>query len=177
MKTIAVAMLFLISAEPGFACQNSSDWIRYKSAEGRYSVLLPVQPAISTQERSTAAGEKVTQYKATASDGKATFLIAYFDHVPGTTFSFEKARDGMVAKINGTLLSESAIKLEGHRGRELKISVIGPDGTELLDRARLYDVHKRVYVLQVITVKSEDDSASAEKADRYFDSFQVTKTP
>ncbi len=177
MKKIAVALLFLISADPGFAFQNSSEWIRYKSIEGRYSILLPVQPTVSTQEWSTAAGAKVIQYKATASDGKATFLIGYFDHVPGTTFSFDKARDGIVGKIKGTLLSESAISLGGHRGRELKVSVKGSDGTELLNRARLYDVHKRVYVLQVITVKAEDDSASAEKADRYFDSFQVTKTP
>ena len=109
--------------------------------------------------------------------GGATFLIAYFDHLPGTTFSFDKARDGIVGTIKGTLLSENAISLRGHRGRKLKVSVKGPDGTELLDRARLYDVHKRVYVLQVITVKSEDDSGSAEKANRYFDSFQVTKTP
>lgn len=168
-------ILFLISAAPGFAFQNSSEWIRYKSAEGRYSILLPVQPTLSTQQSSTAAGKKVTQYRATASDGKATFLIGYYDYFSGTTFSFDKARDGILGKIKGTLLSERAIRLGGHRGRELKVSAIGIDGTELLDRARIYDVDKRIYVLQVITVKSEDHSASAEKADRYFDSFQVTK--
>lgn len=176
MKRIAVVVFFLISAEPGFAFQNSSEWIRYQSAEGRYSVLLPVQPTVSTQEWSTAAGKKVTQYRATASDGKATVLIGYFDYGSDTTFSFDKARDGIVGKIKGTLLSERVISLGGHRGRELKVSAKGSDGTELLDRARLYDVDKRVYVLQFITVKSEDDSASTEKADRYFDSFQVTKT-
>lgn len=168
-------VLFLISAGPGFAFQSSSEWIRYESAAGRYSVLLPVQPTLSTQEWSTAAGKKVTQYRCTAFDGQATFLIGYYDYFSGMTFSFDKARDGIVGKIKGTLLSERAIRLGGHRGRELTVSAIGPDGTELLDRARLYDVDKRIYVLQFITVKSEDDSASAEKADRYFASFQVTK--
>lgn len=174
-KHIALVVLFLIGAGPGFSFQNSSEWIRYESTAGRYSVLLPVQPTLSSQESFTAAGKKVIQYRATASDGNATFLIGYYDYFSGTTFSFDKARDGIVGKIKGTLLSDRAIRLENHRGRELKISARGPDGTELLDRARLYDVGKRVYVLQVITVKSEDDSASAEKADRYFASFQVTK--
>ena len=135
--------------------------------------MFPVQPTLSSQESSTAAGKKVIQYRASASDGKATFLIAYYDYSSGTTFSFDKARDGIVGKIKGTLLSERAIRLGSHRGRELSVSAIGPDGTELLDRARLYDVRRRIYVLQVITVKAEDDRAAIEKADRYFASFKI----
>ena len=175
MKQIALVVLFLIGTGSGFAFQSSSEWIKYQSAEGRYSILFPVQAKLSTQESTTLAGHNVTQYRASASDGKATFFIAYYDYSSGTTFSFDKARDGIVGKIKGTLLSERWIKLEGHQGRELKISAIGPDGTELLDRARLYNVHRRVYVLQVITVKTEEDSISAGKADRYFASFQLTK--
>ena len=175
MKKVALVLLVLISAGPAFTFQNSSEWIRYLSDAGRYSVLFPEQPTLSTQESSSTAGYKVTQYRASASDEKATFFIAYFDRSSGTTFSFDKARDAIVGKIKGTLLSERRIKLEGHHGRELLISATGPDGTKLLDRARLYSVHKRVYVLQVITVRSEDDAAAAERADRYFASFQETK--
>ncbi|MEO8434828.1 MAG: hypothetical protein ABI596_08025 [Pyrinomonadaceae bacterium] len=175
MKTLALAVLLLITAGPAFTFENSSEWIKYQSAEGRYSILFPVQPTLSTEQSTTLAGHKLTQYRASAADGKATFFIAYYDYFSGTMFSFDKARDGIVGKIKGTLLSERGIKLEGHQGRELQISAVGPDGTELLDRARLYSVHRRIYVLQVITVKSEDDSASAEKANRYFASFQITK--
>jgi len=174
-KRIALLVLFLIGAGPAFTFQNSSGWVRYQSDAGRYSILFPVQPTLSTQASSTAAGHKVTQYRASASDGKATFFIAYYDYSKGTTFSYDKARDGIVGKLKGTVLSERGIKLDGHQGRELQISAIGPDGTELLDRARLYDIGRRIYVLQVITVKAEDDNVSAEKADRYFASFQLTK--
>jgi hypothetical protein len=177
MQKIAVAVLLLISTEVGFGFQGSSEWIKYNSPEGRYSVLVPIQPKLSTQESATADGEKFTQYKATVIDANAVFLAGYFDHVPGTTFSLDKARDGMVGAVKGTLLSESAISLGGYPGLELKVSAKGSDGTEFLMRARFYDVDKRVYVIQFILPRSEDGSASAEKAARYFDSFQVTKTP
>src|SRR5687768_9476667 len=176
MKQIALLVLVSIAAGPAFTFQNSSEWIRHQSDAGRYSILFPVQPALSTHQSSTAAGNKITQYRATATDGRATFLIAYYDYSSGTTFSFERARNGMVGKLKGTLLNERAIALDGHQGRDLKISVKGPDGTELIDRARLYDIGRRVFVLQVITVKSEDDIVAAEKAERYFASFQIRKS-
>ena len=179
MKQIVLALLvlILISAGSVFGFQSASEWIKYDSAEGRYSVLLPNQPKLTTQESATAEGEKFPQYVASASDPNAVFLIGYFDHVPGTTFSLDKARDGMVNAIKGTLVSEGSISIDGSPGRELQVSATGPDGVEYLMRARFYDVDKRVYVLQYIIVKAGDDSASAAKAAKYFDSFKVTTTP
>jgi hypothetical protein len=175
-KYFAAILLLLMSASLAMSVQKPAEWVRYNSPEGRYSVLVPAQPELGTQESATADGQKFTQYKAAVSDGNGIYLIGYFDHVPGTTFSLDKARDGMVGALKGTLLSESAISLGGSPGRELKVTATS-DGTEFLLRARFYDVDKRVYVLQFIIPKSEDDSASAEKAARFFDSFQVTKTP
>lgn len=177
MKKFAVVLFLLLNAAIAFAFQNPGEWVRYNSPEGRYIVRLPAHPQVGTQESATADGEKFTQYKATVSDGNSVFLVGYFDHVPGTTFSLDKARDNMVEAIKGNLLSESAVSLGGSPGRELKVSARGSDGTEFLVRTRFYDVDKRVYVLQFIIPKAEDDSASAEKTARFFDSFQVTKTP
>lgn len=176
-KYFAAILLLLMSASLALSIQKPDEWIKYTSPEGRYSVLLPAQPKVGTQESATADGEKFTQYKAAVSDGNVVYLIGYFDHIPGTTFSLDKARDGMVGAIKGTLLSESAVSLGGSPGRDLRVSAKGSDGTEFLVRARFYDVDKRVYVLQFIIPKVEDDSASAEKTARFFDSFQATKTP
>lgn len=177
-KCLTAILLLLIGASFALSVQKPAEWIKYTSPEGRYSVLVPTQPKLDTQESAiTADGEKFTQYKAAVSDGNGLYLIGYFDHFPGTTFSLDKARDGMVGAIKGTLLSESAISLGGSPGRELKVTANSSDGTELLLRARFYDVDKRVYVLQFIIPKSEDDNATVEKTARFFDSFQVTKTP
>jgi len=102
-------------------------------------------------------------------------LIGYFDYVPGTIFSFDKARDGMINAVKGTLLGESAISLGGSPGRELKALTKDDEGTEYLLRARFYDIDKRVYVLQFIFPKSLDGDAMSAEGSRYFGSFQVVK--
>jgi hypothetical protein len=179
MKQLVLALLvwLLVNTGSAFGLQGSSEWVKYDSSEGRYSVLLPRQPKIATQEAATAEGEKFSQYTASSSDASAVFLVGYFDYVPGTTFSLDKARDGMVQAVKGTLVSEGPISLSGSPGRELKVSATGADGVEYLVQARFYDMGKRVYVLQFIIAKAADDSASATKAAKYFDSFKVVKTP
>jgi hypothetical protein len=173
-KATAPILLLLICAVVALGVQDSA-WINYNSAEGRYSVALPSQPELGTQESATADGVKFTQYKAVVTTGKSMFLVGYFDHVPGTVFSLDKARDGMVNGVKGTLLSESAISLGASPGRELKVVTKSEEGTEFLLRTRIYDVDKRVYVLQFVILKSDDDSTAAANAAKYFDSFQVLK--
>jgi hypothetical protein len=173
-RALALLSLLLVCAAAASAVQNSP-WINYTSAEGRYGVSLPSNPVIGTQESATADGVKFTQYKATVIDGSAVFLIGYFDHLPGTVFSLDKARDGLVAAVKGTLLSESSISIGGSPGRELKVITKGDGGTEYLLRARYYDVDQRVYVIQFITLKAEDDAVAAANATKYFDSFQILK--
>lgn len=178
MKRIVLALigLLLISANAA-GIQSAGEWVKYDSPEGHYSVLLPGQPQVTTQEAATADGEKFPQYMAKAADASALFLVGYFDHVPGTTFSLDKARDGMLAAIKGTLVSEGPITLDGSAGRELQIMATGSDGVEYVVRARFYDTDKRVYVLQFIIAKSAEDSSSTAKAAKYFDSFKVSSTP
>jgi hypothetical protein len=49
-------------------------------------------------------------------------------------------------------------------------------GAEYLMLARFYDIDRRVYVIQFISLKSAEPGVD-EKAARYFDSFQVVRTP
>src|SRR6185503_4490286 len=172
-KALAPIFLLLICAAVAFAVQEST-WINYTSAEGRYSVALPSQPEVASQESTTPGGTKLTQYKATVVKESTVFMVGYFDYVPGTTFSLDKARDGMVSGVKGTLLSESVISLAGSPGRELKV-VTNTEGTEFVMRARVFDLDRRVYVLQFIVPKSDEDSTSATNAAKYFDSFKVLK--
>jgi len=176
MKKFTTAILILLMGAPlALSVQKPADWIRHVSLDGRYSVLMPAQPTLGTQEAASPDGAKFTQYKATFADDSGIYLVAYFDHVPGTTFSLEKARDGMVQAVKGTLLSDSAINLEENPGRELRLTA-SSEGIEFLLRAKFYNVGTRVYVLQFIVPKSRDTSATAADAARFFDSFQLTKT-
>ena len=174
-KCVAAVVILLMGTSLGLSIQKSGEWIRYRSAAGRYTVWLPSQPSVGMQESATADGIRFVQYKATVVEGSAVFLTAYFDHVPGTIFSLDKARDGMVGAVKGTVLGESIISLGGSPGRELKVATKDEEGIEYLLRSRLYDIGKRVYILQFIFPKSLDSQAMTAEGSKYFDSFQVSK--
>lgn len=151
--------------------------LRYTSPEGRYSVLLPAQPNLSSQQVSAPDGTPMTQYMVTAAGNMGMVMVAYFDYAADVVFSLDKARDGMVTSIKGTLLDEHSMSLGGAPGRQVKISARTEQGMEFIDRARFYDVKPRVYVLQCITPKSLDGTAIAERCEQFFDSFRVRATP
>src|SRR5262249_8898133 len=130
MKT-KIAFVVLLSAVYALA-MPPADWTKYSSPEGRYSILFPTDPQVSSHETPTASGDKVTQYMAMSSDSGATCVVAYFAIKPGTTFSFDNARDGMVAAIKGTLVSEKSLTLGSYPGRELKIAAQAPSGQDFI---------------------------------------------
>ena len=174
MNKARVTALVVMSAALAFgAPQQKKDWVKYNSAEGRYSVLFPNEPELETQEVTAAAtGEKFTQYRATSYYSANTYGVAYFDH-RGGTFSFDEARDGVIASLKATLLAEKAISLGRYRGRELRFSAkVGV--IEVFVLMRYYVVGKRIYIVQFAYQRSSGNS-SAEKAAKFFDSFTVVE--
>ena len=145
-------------------------WIKYDSTAGRFSVLLPGQPKLSTQESATADGVKFTQYLSNASSATAVCLTGYFDQVPGTVFNFDQARDGMVKAVKGSMLWEKAISLGVHTGREFQI-VANLDGTDAMFRVRIYQVQTRIFVLQFISEKKYEGLEIVKESKKYLDSF------
>ncbi|MDQ1728514.1 MAG: hypothetical protein QOD33_639 [Pyrinomonadaceae bacterium] len=181
MKNLFVAIVLLVfNAALAFSVQEPAGWITYTSPEGHYTVSLPLQPKTKTQESATADGEKFTQYLATSSDARTVFMIGFFDVVPGTVFSATVARDAMVKSVSGKLISDDAITLGVSPGHDLNIALKLPTGEppadeEYVDRARIYEVEKRVYILQVIFPKSLEGAEQGAKVSRFFDSFQMVK--
>jgi hypothetical protein len=172
-RCVSAICLLLIMGSLAFGIQKPNDWIKYSSLEGHYSVMLPSQPELGTQESATANGVKFTQYKATVEAGGTVYLVGYFDHLPGTDFSFERARAGMLEAMNGTVVSESKLTLAANPGLELKLAIKDDQGNEYLVQARFYDVDKRVYMLQFIYPKTNSPADMNAAAAKYFDSFQL----
>ena len=175
MRRATVAFIVLLVSVLGIAAQNNGDWIKYTSAEGRYSVSVPQEPKVSTQETTSSDGEKVAQYLASSPDGNGVFMIGYFDYKPPVTFSFDKARDGMLKAMEATLLGEDAVSLGSSPGRQLRLVAKTAEGQELMVRARIYDLAARVYVLQCIFPKAEDGLVVVEKCGKFMDSFKADR--
>ena len=151
---------------------------RYTSAGGRYSIAFPggKQPSLSSQNITDPNGNLVPQYLATVVDGTDAYMVAYFEYGAGIVFNLDKARDGMVNSLNGTLLEEHAMSIGGSPGREIRIAARTEQGLDFVDRARFYNVGARVYVLQCVFPKSNDGASVAERCERFLESFRVRTT-
>jgi hypothetical protein len=79
---------------------------------------------------------------------------------------FDDIRNGILLVQQGKLLSETAITLDGYRGRE--IAVERADG--VLTTARFYVVDNRFYQLSVRTKTNESEP---EAIKRFLDSFKL----
>jgi hypothetical protein len=171
-RTLAILLILLVSAVVA-AAQVSGAWITYASAEGRYSVSMPQPPTLSTKISTAESGENLLQYRAISMDGNAGFLVAYYDYERDMTFSLKKARDSIVASLHATVLEENQISLGGSAGKQLKFLAKVDPGGEFVDRVRLYDVHRRIYILQCILPKAADSPEGINRCEKFFDSFKV----
>ncbi|HSP63603.1 MAG TPA: hypothetical protein VLQ90_11520 [Pyrinomonadaceae bacterium] len=175
-RTFAILLILLVSAVVA-AAQAGGEWIKYTSAEGRYSVSLPQPPTLSTKISTASSGENLLQYRAISMDGNGGFLVAYYDYERDMTFSLKKARDSIVANLHATVLEESQISLGGSAGKQLKFLAKVDPGGEFVDRARMYDVRRRIYILQCILPKAADGPEGIYGCEKFFDSFKVQSGP
>jgi hypothetical protein len=170
MKRASAAVLVLMSVAVMSVVSAQTDWVKYSSPEGRYTILFPSQPRLST-----APGPPL-QNLASSTDASGVHYIAdYSDNAPGTAFTFAKGRDGLVRNMGGTLISDVPITLGGVKGRSFKFSTPGPDGRGYLVQARYYQVGTRVYLLQLIAAKSVSAAIVTLASGKYFGSFQIAK--
>jgi hypothetical protein len=149
-------------------------WLSYTSPEGRYTVSFGEAPKVGSQTGKAASGD-IVQYMASATMGSSYLMVGYFDYPNSVTFSLDSARDGMVNSLHGTLMNEESISLGGAPGRSVKILSRADNGTEFIDLARLYDVNRRIYILQCLNTKAEEGPDTADVCATFFDSFKVKK--
>jgi hypothetical protein len=176
MRRTAACLILIAGAGLAIAAQPIANWVTFRSPEGRYSVLLPLSPALKAQESTAADGGKLVQYMAQVETGDAAYIIGYFDGAPGSTFSFDAARDGMMRAIKGTVQRESTVSLDGVTGRELFATARASNGIEHQVHAIYYYVQPRVYLVQLI-VPTSQVASYADRDRAYFASFRITRTP
>jgi hypothetical protein len=178
MRKIICAFVVLLTCQvAGLAQEHSQDrelWFKYASPEGRYTILMPEAPKLSSQETTGGDGSKLTQYLASLTKPNSVYIAAYFDRSSTSTFSLDKAREGMLEKVNGTLVSQNPIAIGSHPGLEFRAFARTAAGDEFVVRARVFDVDFRVYVLQYIVSRASESPLAVKEGDKFFNSFAVT---
>lgn len=154
-------------------------WIEFNPT-GAFSVNMPGQPQHKTQDIYSNVGTlRLNIYSYQPSDSKKdnlVYMIMYSDYPKGSVTSdnqeslsvfFRNAVDGAVRNVNGALLSEKDIEIQGYPGKEIQI---GYQGGVIIINMRQYLVKNRTYILQVMTPKEKQGNESATK---FFESFKL----
>jgi len=151
---------------------SAEDWKEFSSAEGRFSVNMPGQPAPGKQMIKTAIGD-IAMYQFTLSLGKDYAYSALYSDFPELIMRQPNAaesllnsgRDGAVQNVKGKLVSEQGLLLGSYPGREIHVEA--PQGAI---RARFFVVDQRLY--QVIAV-APGDKILSDDVTKFLVSFKL----
>ncbi len=151
--------------------EAEKEWATFEPDDGAFSILFPGKPEEQTESVSTAIGDIETQFFIAEQKDRA-YSVNYADYpreiiiVSDAEAMLDGAGMGAVSNVDGELLDEKEITLDGYPGREIEIEVKEDD---IIVRARFYLVENRLYVVQAVS-KSK---ASAPDIDKFLDSFQL----
>jgi hypothetical protein len=173
-KTTFAAFLVLISATLAYGIQSNTEWVKFTSPEGRFSLLLPQAPKLEVVADST--DEKLTHNRFSEFEDGYAFVIEYFDNVTITDPEkyLDGFREGLVAAIHGTLVRENKISLDGYPGRELELSLDAGNGTIVSGRTRVYAVGSSVYSMSYVWRKDLDSTLASKIGEKYFSSIKIS---
>lgn len=165
---------------------QSDSWIKVAPKDVGFTVLMPAAP----QERLSSmeiAAMKVPAFSYTANIGKTTFLVAKWGEFPEQlvtagylTVWFDNAHKiffetkGEDGKKDTMPFTQRDISLSGYSGREY-VADCGPYkkiDEPCSNTIRIYKVERSLFVLAVAGPKS---TVTAERVDKFFSSFALTK--
>ncbi len=143
----------------------------FRSAEGRFTVLMPGEPKRQTQNADTPVG-KVEMVMFTAGTNKIGCAVSYADYPEQMVNStdpqklLDGATNGAVANVKGKLVSESKMSFNGLPARNIVIEI----PNKAFITARLILNGPRFYQLMFIAPTQKDHEQDISK---FLDSFQI----
>jgi hypothetical protein len=159
-------------------------WIQYTPDDGSFTVRLPEEPQIQEQVVSTVDGDVTVTIYATQQPNGAVLvsrneltpnLAALIDASEPQIISdtLDRARDGALSNLNGTLDQEKDIDYDNHAGRDIIFTAPGGDiapGGELKGMARVLLVGHQLYQFLFLTTLGDYDQKTAQA---FADSFEL----
>jgi flagellar basal body-associated protein FliL len=158
------------------AAINTGGWKALSPAGAGFSVDLPGTPKEQKSSQSTAAGNiDIYFYQLTTNSGAMLYQVGYNDYPEGLIQAgaegqlLDAAMQGGVKAVNGKVVSEKNLTLNGFPGKEAKVSVTSPTTGEFI--IRIFLVENRMYQLMSGGTSGKIDQTGM---DRFLKSFKLT---
>jgi hypothetical protein len=150
--------------------EDPGDWVRYDSALGRFSVLMPSLPEDKVETTPSDHGPYTT-YLFISRDARNVYLIGWVDYDPKFNFNrqseMEANRDNFVKGVKATLTGTRSLTIDGYPVIEFTA-----DTSDRTFKSRVYMVGRRPY--QIVIGYPKEDAAIA-PVTRFFNSFKVSQ--
>ena len=162
----------------------ATEWVNFQSKEGRFSLKFPRQPVTESQTADR-SGVHINMhmfiYDASKfKDDNAVYLAMYCDY-PDTLVNsdfkdeivdtiMKGSLQGMAESMDGKILSMVKSNYHDFPGRLVKMNLKSGEGYAYV---KMYLVHNRMYMLEVLCDPKNDHNASI---DKYFDSFALIES-
>lgn len=147
---------------------DSSGWVKFTSALGRFTVVMPSAPTDQVATKQSEHGPYTT-HVLIARDASSVYVIGWVDYDPSFNFNKQSElaanRDNFVKETKATLLTSSPTTIDGYSAIEFVCET-----AEKGYKSRVYMVGRRPYIIVIGTPKGQDDSV---QASRFFNSFKV----
>lgn len=173
-KLLVLVLLALVFLSACGGDKEEADWKTFESTEGKFSILFLKDPEEQTESVPTVIGTLETKFYMVETKDMA-FSVNFVDYPAEIIQSgdvkmmLDGGVQGAVSNVDGTLLEQKDISLDGHPGREMRAEA-KLEGDDVIFKARIYLVENRLYMIQVVSLKSKASSADV---DKFLDSFQL----
>ena len=174
MKNSILIFVLLVSTSLSFA----QDWVTYSNDDFKFSIDMPSEPKATTQEVPTEVGELTMNMfmldnSSDASSKNMIYMVLHTKYPKNANASDEDNKtqtmldgsvDGAVNNVNGKLVYANKVNLDGHPGREVKISVFGA-----FMYLNMYVKDGALFAIQTICMEANDENVDIKK---FMDSFK-----
>ena len=175
--SIAQIIIIIVAAVGSVLIAHYEDflpysWQTYAAPDGTFSIELPSKPTVETSQTPVEGGGNITFHliNATTTGGKV-YSCSYADFENANPKPpdqvLESARDGSLGKVQGTLVSQNQLTVQGFPGLQFQARV---RGNSLMD-SRYLLVGKRLYMMMAVATAGRKSEPKA--VQRMFDSFKL----
>jgi hypothetical protein len=148
-------------------------WETYIAPDGTFSIELPGKATLETSQAPLEGGGTIPFHTVSvASSGNSAYSLAYVENKnvgeKSPAQALESARDGSLRKVQGTLVMQNRITVQGFPGLEMQAQT---RGNAFMD-SRILVVGDRLYMIMVVAGSEQDREPKT--VQRIFDSFKLT---
>jgi hypothetical protein len=150
-------------------------WQTYTSPDGSFSIQLPAKPTIQPTQVPLDGGSSAAVNVITAApNDRTTYAVTCAENAnvgqkpPDQTL--DSARDGSLSKIQGTVLTQKRIMVQGYPGLDVQARARGNSLVDL----RIVAVGNRIFMIMAVANVEQDREPRT--VQRVLDSFKINGT-